>query len=79
MADKMVKIGAAWKHESRKTDKNGKPIKYFSGQIEVKDDMPAGSVIPFVMFRNSYKEEGDKKPDILIYEGKGEKQSEEVF
>lgn len=76
MADKMVKIGAAWKHESTKGNK------YFSGQIKVEKDTPAGTVIPFVIFKNTYKQEGDKKPDLVIYEDDREKKpkvDEEVF
>jgi uncharacterized protein (DUF736 family) len=54
--DKANKIGAAWVKTSKKGDK------FFSGQVEI-----GGVKTQFVMFKNSYKEEGTKQPDWTIY------------
>lgn len=74
MEKKLVKIGGAWKHES------SKGTKYFSGQVKLEKDLPAGSTLQLVMFKNGYKEEGDKKPDLIIYLGDNERAvPEDVF
>ena len=66
--DKKDKIGAAWKKVSKKG------TKFLSGEIEIN-----GFKTPIVMFVNSYKEEGSKQPDFIIYKSEREGKEEEVF
>lgn len=54
--DKKEKIGAAWTKVSQKG------VKFLSGQIDHN-----GEKIPFIAFRNTYKEEGSRQPDFIIY------------
>lgn len=56
MNPKKDKIGAGWTKISQKGNR------FISGQIEHNGDK-----IPFIMFKNSYKEEGSKQPDFIIY------------
>jgi len=68
--DKANKIGAAWVKTSKKGDK------FFSGQFELGDVKTQ-----FVMFKNSYKEEGSKQPDWVMYksEPRANDPGEDVF
>ena len=68
--DKANKMGAAWVKTSKKGDK------FFSGQIEI-----GGVKTQFVMFKNSYKKEGSKQPDWVMYksEPKTNDPGEDVF
>jgi uncharacterized protein (DUF736 family) len=54
--DKANQLGALWLRKS----KDGHT--YFSGKLE-----KGGKVVEIVVFANKYKEEGDKKPDWIIY------------
>lgn len=68
--DKANKMGAAWVKTSKKGDK------FFSGQFEIE-----GVKTQFVMFKNSYKEEGSKQPDWVMYKSEPREgaKEEDVF
>ena len=50
-------VGALWLNESR----DGK--KYMSGSV----DLPCGQKLKVVVFKNTYKQPGEKTPDYKIY------------
>lgn len=66
--NKEDKIGAFWTRDS----KSGQ--RYLSGHIEWK-----GEKIAITAFKNSYKEEGSKQPDFIIYKSMKQGEKEEVF
>ena len=65
MADK---IGALWEKESRKGQS------FMSGEIEVN-----GRKVKIVCFKNTHKEEGDKRPDWNILESEERKSNSREF
>jgi hypothetical protein len=54
---KKRELGALWRVE-------GKNQSFYSGEISLKDGMTKKIVI----FKNKFKEEGTKQPDLRIYE-----------
>ena len=58
MPEKRKSVGAFWKQVSR----DGKRT-YLTGNIELTE----GERIKVVIFANSYKEEGSRQPDFMMY------------
>ena len=53
----LKEIGALWRRKGSKGD-------FYSGKITLSD----GKTVEILCFKNSFKEAGDKKPDLRIYE-----------
>lgn len=60
MDDEMKKVGALW----LKTSQKGHT--FMSGEIE----LPGGSKLDVVVFKNTHKQPGEKTPDYRIYESR---------
>ena len=59
MSEKKKAVASIWQKES------GKGLVYLSGVMNEEVVIPKGQ--RFVIFANSFKEEGSKKPDWLMY------------